>query len=261
MSSEIFDDQSVLASLDGAVWRLTINRADARNALAIDVARALRQHVSHPPDAARVIVLTGAGSTFCAGGDLRYLLSVAKDGPEAVSSVIYAEFQGLVRAMLGSRLPIIAAINGPAIGAGLDLALACDFRIASATAKFSSAWIKLGLVTGMGGSWLLTRALGGARATEMLLLGEAISADTALRVGLVNAIATTPEEWASTLSSYEQRLTLLPAEALAETRASIRRALDQAFESELSTLARVQGRLLSAPEFTTAAEKLLRPKS
>ena len=144
----------------------------------------------------RCAILTGAGTAFCSGGNIR-----AMSGPEgrAASSAHanrdwYADgIQRLPLAFSRLEVPIIAAVNGPAIGVGCDLACMCDMRIASTNAIFAESFVKMGLVPGDGGSWLLPRIVGQARAREMILTGDPLTADEALAAGLVSRVVSSTE--------------------------------------------------------------------
>ena len=245
--------------VDRGVMVLAINRPQARNALDVATAQALAARIRDPGEGVRAIVITGTGSAFCSGGDLAYLRDVVKHGSLKATDTIYDNFHALIRTMLASKLPLVAAINGPALGAGLDLALACDLRVGAASATLASSWIRLGLTTGMGGSWLLARAIGGTRAAEMLLLGESISAERAEQIGLINRVA--PDEGLmDAVLEMARKLTGLSARGLWATRASLRRALDSGLDSELQLLGSVQGTLLASEEFGQAVENFLAPK-
>ncbi|MET0713010.1 MAG: enoyl-CoA hydratase/isomerase family protein, partial [Jiangellaceae bacterium] len=122
---------------------VTINRPERRNALTVEVVDALIDVVrGAEADGLRSVVLTGAPPAFCAGGDLPSLSALAQQGSAVATDAIYQSFHGLVRALRDSPLPVVAAVSGPAFGAGLDLALCCDLRIGAADARFESTWIK-----------------------------------------------------------------------------------------------------------------------
>jgi 2-(1,2-epoxy-1,2-dihydrophenyl)acetyl-CoA isomerase len=238
----------------GSVLRLVLDRPERRNALTVELVSALADRVAAVPaqqggpDQVRAIVLAGGPPVFCAGGDLTDLTTVAEDGPAAVTDVIYRHFQRLVMALGTAPVPVIAEIDGAALGAGLDLALACDLRVASSRSTFASSWIGVGLVPGMGGAHLLTHAIGGTRAREMALLGESIGADQALSWGLVNRVAE-PEALAEAVNAITDRIAALPAVPLDRTKASLHRVAAGGLTDELATLGAVQGALLTGPDF------------
>jgi 2-(1,2-epoxy-1,2-dihydrophenyl)acetyl-CoA isomerase len=182
---------------------------------------------------------------------------VAEQGAVAVTDVVYGQFHRLVTALAGSPLPVIAAINGAAMGAGLDLAMACDLRYASEDAILASSWVTVGLVPGMGGAHLLSRAVGATRAAEMVLTGTPVSAADAAACGLINA-AVPADQLAKHVEHVVGQLAGLPPVALARSKAALRRALALGFEAELATLGAVQGGLLTGEEFRAASARFRR---
>ena len=174
---------------------LRFERPERRNAIATrsdceDIVSALQALESR--DELSCVILTGQGSAFCAGGDLKAMQ--ARDGigplatPDATRSNYRQGVQRVIRALWNCELPLIAAINGPALGLGLDLACLCDIRIASADARMGSTFIKVGLVPGDGGAWILPRVVGSSKAAEMILTGEILDAEQARQCGLVSRV-------------------------------------------------------------------------
>lgn len=250
----------VLTEDRGSARVITINRPERRNALDVETAAAIAEEVTAAAAAdVRTVVLTGAPPAFCSGGDLPSLAAVAAKGSLAATDVIYQHFHGIVRAMRDCPLPVIAVINGPAMGAGLDLALCCDLRIAESGARFESSWVKAGLVPGMAGARRLPHVVGSAAAASMLLLGETLDAPRALELGLVNQVVSDGEGMDAALAMTEQVLAL-PAAAVARTKAALRRSLDHGLEDELATLGAQQGQLLVGPDFQKVAVRLKAPK-
>jgi 2-(1,2-epoxy-1,2-dihydrophenyl)acetyl-CoA isomerase len=240
--------------LDHAVV-LTLDRPRRRNALTVEVVMALREQIDQVARTdARLVVVTGTAPTFCAGGDLGQLSQMARGGATLATETIYSNFQALVRAIHDCPVPVLAAVNGDALGAGLDLALACDLRIAAETAGFASTWIGVGLVPGMGGAHVLPRLIGGARAAELLLLGTKLTATEALRWGLVSDVVPA-DELLATAGSMAERLSRLPATGVRLTKAALRRGLDAGLDAELATLGAVQGGLLAGEDFQALAER------
>ena len=241
---------------DGVILRL--NRPTRRNALTIELVQLLSRAIWEEASAgARAITIAATGSVFCAGGDLPQLSEVAEHGAVAVTDVIYEAFHGLVRTITTSSVPVIAAVSGAAVGAGFDLALACDLRVASPEAMFTSSWIKVGLVPGMGGAFMLPRIVGSTRAASALLLGESISASDALDWGLVNAVVPA-ESVIGRCEEMTRTIAKLPPVAVSRTKAALRRSISLGFAEELATLGATQGGLLSSEEFVAAAARLSR---
>lgn len=177
------------------VVTITIDRPDERNAIGelahceeLVAAFALAQ----ADDGVSCVILTGAGSAFSAGGNLRAMQERrgigGLDTPMATRANYRRGVQTVIRALWDCDLPMIAAVNGPAIGLGCDLACLCDLRIAGESARFASSFINVGLVPGDGGAWILPRAVGYARAAELIFTGDAIDAREALACGLVSRV-------------------------------------------------------------------------
>jgi enoyl-CoA hydratase/carnithine racemase len=175
---------------------LTLNRPDRLNALGDTLRDDLQDAVMRASEDAevRVIVVTGAGKGFCAGGDVKAMHEGRERG--AQRALVERVAPGRDRTVLALRdapKPVLAAVNGAAAGAGMNLALACDIRIASTTAKFSQAFVKRGLHPDWGGTYFLPRLVGMAKAAELIWTGEIIDAQEALRLGIVSAVHP-PEE-------------------------------------------------------------------
>jgi enoyl-CoA hydratase/carnithine racemase len=182
----------------GRIATVTLNRPETRNAIAMpedcaDIVKAIAQ-ASDDPDIT-VMILTGAGQAFCSGGDLKSLRDRTGIGPRqtggpAETRINYRRgVHSVIRALAETEIVTIAAINGAAIGLGLDIGAICDMRVCAESAKLASSFLKVGIIPGDGGAWILTQAVGPARAAELVLTGDAIDAQEALRIGLVNKIA------------------------------------------------------------------------
>ncbi|RIA45503.1 enoyl-CoA hydratase/carnithine racemase [Hephaestia caeni] len=191
-------DPFLLIEREDDIVIATLNRAEQRNAISsgADIA-AIEQmcaDVARDPTI-KVVVLTGAGRAFCAGGNIKDM--AAREGmfagtPFEIRNNYREGIQRIPVALYELEVPIIAAVNGPAVGAGLDLACMCDIRICSPRAMFAESFVKLGLVPGDGGAWLLPRVIGMARASIMTLTGDPIDAEKALEYGLTSTIV--PED-------------------------------------------------------------------
>ena len=186
--------EPLLVTRDGDIVTWTLNDPDARNPISEpDMIDALEHAIAdvNADGSVRVAILTGAGTAFSSGGNVKHMRD--KTGmfggtPATLRQGYRHGIQRIPRALYHCEVPVVAAVNGPAIGAGCDLALMCDLRIASVTAKFAESFVKVGIIPGDGGAWLLPRAIGMARAAEMSLTGEAIDAETALNWGLVSQV-------------------------------------------------------------------------
>jgi enoyl-CoA hydratase/carnithine racemase len=173
---------------------ITLNRADARNAYSIPMIDSLERafDAAERDDDVRAVVLTGAGKSFSAGGDVKAMLDKSgmfAGGPPALRDRYLEGIQRVPRRIARFQKPLLAAINGAAIGAGLDLACMCDVRIADPAAQFGSTFVKLGLVPGDGGAFFLPRVVGFPRALELMLTGRVVDASEALAMGLVHELS------------------------------------------------------------------------
>jgi 2-(1,2-epoxy-1,2-dihydrophenyl)acetyl-CoA isomerase len=183
--------QTVKYELKDNVATITMNRPDALNALSAqltaDLDAAFRQTIL---DGARAAILTGSGRAFCSGGDLREMQSMwEKEGRiEAFLEEPLGILHGVIRLIRELPLPVVAAVNGVCAGAGVNFALACDIVIAAEDASFREAFVRIGLSPDCGGTFFLPRAIGEKLAAELLMTGDAVSAERALRIGMVNHV-------------------------------------------------------------------------
>jgi 2-(1,2-epoxy-1,2-dihydrophenyl)acetyl-CoA isomerase len=178
---------SIETARDGAIATVTLNRAEKLNALDLEHVLALRDELrvlANDSDV-RAVVLTGAGRGFCAGGDVTSMTGEGDGSGEPVDLRGIMEVSELLHGMPAFT---IAAVNGPCAGAGLSFAAACDLRYAARSAVFVSAFLRVGSSGDHGSAWVLTRAVGPAKARELLFLGDRVDADEAARIGLVNAV-------------------------------------------------------------------------
>lgn len=180
----------VLLEFNGAVASVTLNRPDALNAVYGDVFRLLLQHLDtvEARDDIRALVLTGAGRAFCAGGDMQVDLGDSATWTAEQRRAEDELAQSAVRKLRQLRVPVIARVNGVAVGAGCDLVLACDLVVASEQAKFGQFWVRRGLVPDLGAIYALPRMIGLHRAKELILTGRLIDARAAEKLGLVNEV-------------------------------------------------------------------------
>jgi enoyl-CoA hydratase/carnithine racemase len=212
----------------------TLNQPETRNALTGNTAAAeITQACAEVTKdrSVRVVIVTGAGPVFSSGGNVKDMRRFQTDAPQA--DAIREEYRGgiqqIPRALYALDIPTIAAINGPAIGAGLDLATMCDIRIASDRATFAESFVKLGLIPGDGGAWFLPRAVGMSKACEMAFTGDALTARQALECGLVSRIVP-PDELIEAAEALASKIAANPAGALRMTKRLLR-------EGEMNSLA------------------------
>ena len=218
---------------DGAIQILTMSQPETRNALtgntAVDelvaACNAIRLDTS-----IRVVVLTAEGPVFSSGGNVKDMLRFQNQKllPETIREEYRNGIQRLPRAFYNLDVPVICAINGPAIGAGLDLTCMCDIRIASEKATFAESFVKVGIVPGDGGAWLLPRAVGMSKAAEMAFTGDSLSAQEALACGLVSRVVA-PEKLMEEALNLATKIAANPGGVLRMTKRLLR-------EGERSTL-------------------------
>ncbi len=230
----------VLETREDGVATLTLNRADRLNALNVELATALAAavaRVAEDPEV-RVVVLTGAGKAFCAGGDLGLIREARDRGAGRELEPLLRAGMQIVLRMRSMPQPVIVAVNGPAAGAGMNLALACDMRIASDQAVFGQNFARVGLFPDYGGTWLLPRLVGKARAAEMFYTGEMIDAREAERIGIVSRVVPHEELTAKTRELAERLAAAppIPARAVKQVLFGAERAeLERALEFEVQT--------------------------
>lgn len=221
----------------GAVVTLTMNQPERRNPLTGNTAVAELLQAIDRIDAdrgVRCVILTANGPSFSAGGDIR---EMKRQGTQEVSEMdIRQEYrrgiQRLPLALFNLEVPVIAAINGHAIGAGLDLACMCDIRIASEKAKFAESFVKLGIIPGDGGAWLLPRTIGLARAAELAFTGDTIDAQQALAWSLVSQVVP-HEQLMESAHALANRIAANPSHSLRLTKRLMREALHSRLDTVL----------------------------
>jgi 2-(1,2-epoxy-1,2-dihydrophenyl)acetyl-CoA isomerase len=231
---------------DGEVLTITLNRPDVLNALNravhAGIYAGLEQAAADP--SIRAVVITGAGRGFCVGQDLQEFSAGAGD----VAQNLRDNYHRNVLAIRALEKPVIAVVNGPAAGAGLSLALACDVRIAAASASFVPAFVKIGLVPDSGGTWLVRRLLGTARAFEWLTTGRRLGADEAREWGLVSEVVP-DEELSARAVEVAQLFAAMPTRAVWETKHLLDAAETATFEEQLELEAQTQAVLTRTSDF------------
>jgi len=255
----------VLYEKTGAVVTLTLNNPDERNALTTpaqwaEVVDACNQAQSEM--SVRAVVLTGAGTAFCAGGnvkDMRDKKGIAAGSPNDIREGYRSGIQRIPLALYNLDVPTIAAVNGPAIGAGCDLACMCDIRIASSTAKFAESFVKLGIIPGDGGAWLLPRVVGMSKAAELTFTGDTINAEEALACGLVSRVVA-PEQLLAEAKGLAEKIAANPGPALRMAKRLLREGQHMRMESLLEMSAAFQALAHHTPEHDSAVAAFLSAK-
>jgi enoyl-CoA hydratase/carnithine racemase len=212
----------------------------------------------HADPGVRAVILTGAGTAFSSGGDIRDMERQASG--EISGMQIRQEYrtgiQRLPLALFNLEVPIIAAVNGAAIGAGLDLACMCDIRIASEHAKFAESFVKLGIIPGDGGAWLLPRIIGMSRASEMSFTGDTISAEVAASWGLVSRVVPA-HQLIPEANQVAQRIAANPPHAVRLTKRLLREAMHTRLDTLLEMAAAFQSLSHQTADHREAVEAFL----
>nr|WP_312373399.1 crotonase/enoyl-CoA hydratase family protein [Delftia acidovorans] len=229
---------------DGAILTLTMNQPETRNALTgntaveefVQVCDEIRRDAS-----VKAVILTGAGPIFSSGGNVKDMQRFFDDAltPDAIREEYRQGIQRIPRALNQLDVPLICAVNGPAIGAGLDLTCMCDIRIASETATFAESFVRVGIVPGDGGAWLLPRAVGRAKAAEMAFTGEAIDAQQALACGLVSRVVPA-DQLLPTARALADKIAANPGAVMRMTKRLLREGEHSTLESLLELSAGYQ---------------------
>jgi enoyl-CoA hydratase/carnithine racemase len=246
---------------EGAILTLTMNQPETRNALTDNTAvdefvaacEAVRRDAS-----IRAVIVTAEGPVFSSGGNLK---NMERMGTDAMPANVIREWyrngiQRLPLALYNLDVPTIAAVNGPAIGAGLDVACMCDLRIASEKAGFAESFVKVGLIPGDGGAWLLPRIVGWSKAAEMAFTGDMLTAQQALACGLVSRVVA-PEGLLGAAQELAAKIAANPGSALRMTKRLLREAQLNTLESVLETSAAYQSLAHKTPAHHEAVRAFL----
>jgi len=253
-------------SRDGSVVVATLNLPQLRNPISepemIDAIEALCADIN-ADSSVSVLVITGEGKGFSSGGNVQHMKD--KSGmfagePEQLADNYRTGIQRIPRAIYALDVPVIAAVNGAAVGAGCDLAMMADVRIASEKACFAESFVKLGIIPGDGGAWFLPRVAGYARAAEMAFTGDMISAEQALAWGLVSKVVVHDELMTEALA-LAQRMAKNPPQALRETKKLMRLARASTLDDLLDESARVQSHLHQTEDHQEAVNAFLEKRA
>ena len=216
---------------DGPIARITLNRPDRLNSFTAQMHAELREVLEAVGDA-RVIVLTGAGRGFCAGQDLSDRAVAADEHPVDLGMTVETSWNPLIRTLTGLTQPVIARVNGVAAGAGANIALACDIVVAAKSAKFIQSFSAIGLIPDSGGTWVLPRLVGQARALGLALTGEPLPAEKAAEWGMIWK-AVDDEALDNEVDAIAAKLASLPPLGLAEIKKMMRESWSHTLDQEL----------------------------
>lgn len=228
--------ETIFYSVQNGVARITLNRPASLNAFIAQMNREITHAIKTASNAeeVRCIVITGEGRGFCSGQDLS---DVTEDSD--YGQIIRDHYGPMIKQMYLCEKPLIAAVNGVAAGAGFSLALACDFRLLSDRASFLNAFIHVGLIPDSGNSYFLTRIVGEAKALEISLLGEKITADQAHVLGLATKVISS-DNWEMEVNQFAERLASMPTKAIGLIKRTMKAASDRSFTDYLEEEAQGQ---------------------
>lgn len=244
--------ETILFEQNSGILRITLNRPDKLNAFTdtmLDELTAAFQKAD-ADSSVRVVVLTGAGRGFCPGQDLASAVERgAGSGNFSYSEHLRAHYNPLILGMRALSKPVIAAINGVAAGAGMSLALACDYRIAAESASFIQAFVKVGLVPDSGSTWMLPRLIGMTRALDMMLSGRKVNAQEALDMGLVNTVVPN-EQLMDAANKLAQEFASAPTKTIGYIKQAVDFATNSTLEGALNKEADLQDKAASTADHT-----------
>ncbi|MFG6582853.1 enoyl-CoA hydratase-related protein [Sulfitobacter sp. 1A12779] len=250
------DYETITYALTDDVALITLNRADKMNALTTQMRAELTHAVTEGGRAARVVVLTGAGRAFCSGQDL----ADRAGGVADLEKTLREEYAPLLRAIINCPVPTIAAVNGPAAGAGANIALAADVVFASESAYFMQAFTRIGLIPDAGGTYALPRQMGMAKAMGAALFADKITARQADDWGMIWQ-AVPDAEFDAHWRAKAAQLAAGPTAAYAEAKKAIRASWDNGLEDQLSLEAQAQGRCGKSQDFTEGVTAFTQKRS
>jgi 2-(1,2-epoxy-1,2-dihydrophenyl)acetyl-CoA isomerase len=261
MATEV--EQHVKVDVEAGVGWIRLNRPEKMNAIGTltrgQLADAIKS--AERDDAVRVVVLTGSGRAFCSGADVTEMLGDgAMRTPEDVGNVLRNEYMPMLMRLRTMPKPVIAAMNGPAVGIGASYALACDIRIATPEAYLLEAFINIGLAPDGGVSWLLPRLAGTGVAYEMFFTGKPLSAADAHRLGVVNRVVP-QERFEEEVRELAAQIASQPRQALAAAKRAVNHALESSYEDALEFESYLQEAQAASPEFAEGVQNFLARRS
>jgi 2-(1,2-epoxy-1,2-dihydrophenyl)acetyl-CoA isomerase len=257
MATEV--EVHVKVSVEGGVGLIQLNRPEKMNAIGALTRQQLGEAIKQAErdDAVRVLVLTGSGRAFCSGADVTEMVQGAgMRTPEDVGNVLRNEYMPMLTRLRTMPKPVIAAMNGPAVGIGASYALACDIRIATPEAYLLEAFVNIGLAPDGGVSWLLPRLAGTGIAYEMFFTGKPLSAADAHRLGVINRVVPA-ERLEAEVRELAAQLVSQPRQAMAAAKRAVTHALESSFEEALEFESYLQEAQASSPEFAEGVEAFL----
>ena len=234
-----------LFDMTNGVATITLNRPEAMNALAGNMRDVLLEKLTaYAEDLdVRCVVITGAGRAFCAGGDIEAMGQWQENNDTSGFTNLLGTVEKVVKKLRTMPQPVIAAINGPAAGGGMNMALACDMRLGCEKTLFSESFVKIGLVPDWGGFESLTRLVGAAKSMELMMTGERVKADEAYRLGLLNHVFSS-DGFMDNVQAFAERLASGPPQAIAAIKRGVYNAVGASLDTVLDFEQRTQATLI-----------------
>src|ERR671922_1876635 len=257
MATEV--EQHVNIEVEGSVGWIRLNRPEKMNAIGALTRKQLGEAIKQAErdDAVRVVVLTGSGRAFSSGADVTEMVQGAgMRTPEDVGNVLRNEYMPMLQRLRTMPKPVIAAMNGPAVGIGASFALACDIRIATPEAYIMEAFVNIGLAPDGGVSWLLPRLAGTGIAYEMFFSGKPLSAADAHRLGVINRVVPA-ERFEEEVRDLATHLASQPPSAMAGAKRALNHALTSTYEEAMEFESYLQEAQAASPEFAEGVQKFL----
>jgi 2-(1,2-epoxy-1,2-dihydrophenyl)acetyl-CoA isomerase len=261
MATEV--EQHIRVETHEGVGLIQLNRPEKMNAIGALTRQQLGEAIKQAErdDAVRVVVLTGSGRAFCSGADVTEMVAGAgMRTPEGVGNVLRNEYMPMLTRLRTMPKPVIAAMNGPAVGIGASYALACDIRIATPEAYLMEAFVNIGLAPDGGVSWLLPRLAGTGIAYEMFFTGKALSAADAHRLGVINRIVPA-ERLEAEVREFAAQLAAQPRQAMAAAKRAVNHALESSYEEALEFESYLQEAQAGSQEFVDGVQAFLARRS
>lgn len=246
--------------VEAGVATLTLARPDIRNAITEpEMLDEIVTTIDHPPSQVRILVLTGAGTAFSAGGnvhDMHQRAGMFSGTPYEIAEAYRATIQRLTRSVLSTDVVTLAAVNGPAVGAGFDLVLACDLRVGTTRAWFAHTFVDLGIIPGDGGAWLLPRVVGWQHAAEIAFTARRVEAKEAVDLDILLEVVE-PDRLMETVNRLAADIAAKPAHSLRLTKRLLRHSRSMDLEGFLELSAALQAMSHAEPEHEQAVERFL----
>lgn len=251
----------ILQDVADGVLTLSLNDPDTGNAMSVRMAEAFAEALERANTLSNVhcVLLRATGKHFCTGGNVKDMeqgADLMQGSATEIRARLKSTLHRITHALQALQMPSIAAVNGAAVGAGCDLALMCDLRVASESATFAESFLRLGLVSGIGGAWFLTRIVGTAKALELTLTSEFIDAATALQLGMVSRVVA-PEALDETSAALARRIASNPPQALRMAKRLVLDAAESTLPMALETAAAMQAILLCGDEHKAVVRDFL----